>query len=472
MTIQFCGADKEVTGSCHKITLEDGYTILLDCGLYQGYDKGFADFNETWLFEPAHIDCVLLSHAHIDHCGRLPKLIKDGFNGMIYCTHATRELATILLFDSAGIQERDAAYDNKRAQKNGKNTISVPLYNVEHVRETLKHITGYSYENWIRIRPSVEFMFRDVGHILGSASITLRITENGKITTLGFTGDIGRPNRPILSDPLPMPQLDYLICESTYGSTIHPQTHEEISQLIEVITDTCINRKGKVIIPAFSVGRTQEVLFMLDQLVEEKRLPAVPVYVDSPLAMEATDIFLKHPECFDTSLHDFMLKDPDPFGFKNLTYIRAVEDSKKLNASSEPCIIISASGMANAGRVRHHIANNVEFSKNTILIVGYAAPETPAGQLREGKPYVEFFNRRFKVNAQVVVMESFSAHADYKEMLAFLDNQKISVRKMWLVHGEFEVQEKWRQHLLDAGFIDVAIPALNETVNFNALAHA
>ena len=282
MTIQFCGADKEVTGSCHKITLEDGYTILLDCGLYQGYDKGFAEFNETWLFEPAHIDCVLLSHAHIDHCGRLPKLIKDGFTGMIYCTHATRELATILLFDSAGIQERDAAYDNKRAQKNGKNTVSTPLYNVEHVRQTLRHITGYSYESWITIRPGVEFMFRDVGHILGSASITLRITENGKTTTLGFTGDIGRPNRPILSDPLPMPQLDYLICESTYGDTIHPQTHEEISQLIKVITDTCVTRKGKVIIPAFSVGRTQEVLYMLDQLVEEKRLPPVPVYIDSP----------------------------------------------------------------------------------------------------------------------------------------------------------------------------------------------
>ncbi len=464
MKIQFCGAAREVTGSCHLLTLDSGFTILLDCGLYQGRSASMKDFNENWLFNPADINCMVLSHAHIDHSGRLPKLVKDGFNQTIFSTHATRELVNIMLLDSAGIQERDAEYDNKRALKRGDEADTEPLYTTEDVRSTMKLFASFNYAYWFPIHENVEAMFTDAGHILGSATVTLKITEGGKTTLIGFSGDIGRPNRPILNDPQPMPPCDILLCESTYGDRLHIEAPEETERFLQIIKKTCVEKQGKIIIPAFSVGRTQEIVYILDKLVEAKRLPPIPVYVDSPLGVNATQVFINHPECFDSNLHEYMLHDPNPFGFQNLKFIRKTEDSKQLNTSVEPCIIISASGMANAGRVKHHLANNVENWRTTVLIVGYASPDSPAGQLRNGNKVVRFFGEMKKINCDVEVMDSFSAHGDYKEMLQFLDNQKGSLKKLFLVHGDFDTQIIFKKYLNDNGFPRIEIPELGEVV--------
>ncbi len=468
MKIKFCGAAREVTGSCHLITLDDGFTILLDCGLYQGRNEALENFNDKWLFEPSKIDCLLLSHAHVDHTGRLPKLVKDGFNKTIYATHATRDLSGLMLLDSAKIQESDAAFDNKRAQKQGQLTAeSKPLYTVEDARQTLLLFASFNYDTWFKIRENIEVMFTDAGHILGSASISIKITEGSKTTRLGFTADIGRPNRPILRDPQPMPPCEILLCESTYGDRLHQAAPEETTRLQRIIEKTCVEKRGKLIIPAFSVGRTQEVVYILDKLVEAGKLPPIPVYVDSPLAVEATTVFAHHPECFDEEIHDYLVQDPNPFGFKNLTYIRDTEGSKQLNSSQEPCIIIASSGMANAGRVKHHIANNVENPKTTILIVGYASPNTPAGQLRDGKKTLNLFGKDLAVRADVEIMDSFSAHGDYEEILQMIGNQRATCQNLFLVHGDYAVQQVFQKYLLVNGFADVAIPALGDEVEFD-----
>jgi metallo-beta-lactamase family protein len=464
MTIKFCGAAREVTGSCHLVTLDSGFTILLDCGLYQGNSPQFKNFNEEWLFNPAEIDCMVLSHAHIDHTGRIPKLVKDGFGTTIYSTHATRALSAIMLLDSAGIQERDAEYDNKKLVKKGEKPDAEPLYTTEDVQKTMSLFASYSYDRWFRIHSDVEVLFTDAGHILGSASVTLRISEGGKQTMIGFTADIGRPHRPILRNPQTMPDVDYLLCESTYGDRLHDSEPEELSRFLGIIIETCVLRKGKVIIPAFSVGRTQEIVFMLDKLVNEGKLPQIPIIIDSPLAVDATEIFIEHPECFDEDMHKYMLKDPNPFGFKNLRFIRKVEDSKALNMSSEPCVIIASSGMANAGRVKHHLANNIDNPDATILIVGYASPQTPAGQLRNGAKHLWLFGENKTVNARIEVMDSFSAHADYKEIMDVIANQKGKVKKMFLVHGDYDVQQAFQKTLYTEGFRHIEIPELGQVV--------
>jgi len=460
MKLKFCGAAREVTGSAHLITLDDGYTILLDCGMYQGNSAHMKDFNEHWLFDPSGLDCVILSHAHIDHSGRLPKLVKDGFDGPIFCTHATRSLCTIMLLDSALIQQRDAEYFNKhRRHERDKRD---PLYSQEDVKQTMELFSTYGYGKKFRVRPGVEVVFRDAGHILGSASVGLTITENGKTTRLGFTGDIGRPDRPILRDPQQMDEMDYLICESTYGDKLHEAAPQEIDKLLQIIKHTCLEKRGKLIIPAFGVGRTQEIVYILDQLENAGRLPALPVYVDSPLAVNATLLYGSHPECYDGELSSYILRDPNPFGFARLKYIKEVEDSKKLNFSEEPCIIISASGMANAGRVKHHLFNNIENHRNTVLIVGYASPETPAGRLRAGTNHLRLFGEEKMVRAGVEIMDSFSAHADRGEISDFLSNQRHSVKQLFLVHGEIERQESLKSLLLGDGFHQIGIPELGE----------
>jgi metallo-beta-lactamase family protein len=451
------------------ITLDSGYRILLDCGLYQGGgdDDGKAAegnplirFNEKWQFNPYEIDCLILSHAHIDHTGRVPKLVRDGFRGKIYSTHATRDLCAIMLLDSAKIQEGDAERHNRH--KHFDEPEEQPLYTIEDVQDAMRQFASFNYEQWFHIHPDVRVLFRDAGHILGSSTVTLEIKEGDKTTLFGFTGDLGRPNRPILGDPLPMPELDYLICESTYGDKEHETAPNEIEKFIEVIRHTCIEKKGKVIIPAFSVGRTQEIVYMLDKLQHAAKLPHVPVFVDSPLAVNATEIFLKHPECFDSEVHRYMADDENPFGFNNLYYIRNTDGSKQLNSSRKPCIIISASGMMNAGRIRHHLLNNIENHRNTFLIVGYCSPNTPGGLLRAGAKSLHIMGQFKQVLADVVIMDSFSAHGDRSEMLEVLANQKKTLKKLWLVHGTLDRQEKWRETLLSNGFADVAIPQLGE----------
>ncbi|TNE66022.1 MAG: MBL fold metallo-hydrolase [Bacteroidetes bacterium] len=463
MTIKFCGAAREVTGSSHLITLDDGFKILLDCGLYQGGDEEeighpMEDFNRNWLFDPEKIDCLVLSHAHIDHSGRIPKLVADGFRGRIYSTHATRDLCNIMLMDSAKIQQYDAEYKNKK--RTGNEPPVEPLYEPNDVRRAMGQFASYNYDQPFFIHPNVQVRFRDAGHIIGSANVTLEIMENGERKRIGFTGDIGRPHRPILEDPTPMPEVDYLICESTYGDREHESAPGEAEHLIRIIQHTCVEKKGKVIIPAFSVGRTQEIVYMLDQLHHAGKLPKVPVFVDSPLAVNATEVFINHPECFDSQVHEYMMENEDPFGFNGLSYIRSVEGSKQLNNMHKPCIIISASGMMNAGRIRHHLFNNIENNRNTFLIVGYCAPETPGGRLRNGAKSLHVFGKYRQVLADVEVMDSFSAHGDRVEMLDFIRNQRDSVKKIWLVHGTIDRQEKWRDYLRQNGFADIAIPEL------------
>ena len=467
MKIKFCGAAQEVTGSCHLLTLENGTKILLDCGLYQGGEdeigsdgRIMGEFNETWLFNPKEIDVMILSHAHIDHCGRIPRLIRDGFKGRIYCTVATLNLCTIMLLDSAKIQESDAKNKNKRATGTDR---AEALYTVDDVQKAMQQFVGIGYDRWLEVSKGISVLFRDMGHILGSSSVTLRVKEFGNDWTLGFTGDIGRPNRPILRDPLPLPDVDFLICESTYGDKLHAAPPAELEELHRIVHRACVERRGKLIIPAFSVGRTQEIVYMMDQLQRIGKLPKVEVYVDSPLAVNATHIFEMHPECFDEELVRYIATDSDPFGFKGLHYIRDAEQSKALNKSQEPCIIISASGMANAGRVKHHIFNSIDNPNNTILFVGYCASNTLGAILKERPSTVKIFGQELPVNASIETMDSFSAHGDQQEMFEVIKNQKQGLQKLFLVHGELPRQEVFKYFLKGNGFsCPIFIPKLGQ----------
>jgi metallo-beta-lactamase family protein len=459
MKVKFCGAAGEVTGSAHLLTLNDGFTILLDCGLYQGHSENWKDFNENWLFDPSSLDCMLLSHAHIDHTGRIPKLVKDGFKGNIYCTHATRNLCTLMLMDSARIQESEATYHNKKMPNKAPKQ---PLYDENDAKNAMRQFVGLDYENWFQIHPDVWVLFRDMGHILGSASITLYIKEGEQLLRFGFTGDIGRPNRPILRDPQPMPPVDFLISESTYGDKLHESAPDELMRFRDIIASTVLNQKGKVIIPAFSVGRTQEIVYMLDRLVSSNQLPKIPVFIDSPLAINATQFFKQHLECYDDELHNYMLSDGDPFGFNSLHYVQSTEESKSLNDKNLAGVIIASSGMGNTGRVKHHIANSVEDARNTILIVGYCSADTPGGQLKNGVQQLTLFEKNLRVRAKVEVMDSFSAHADQAEMLALLANQKDTLQKIFLVHGDPDAQVIYKDYLTHNGFKDIVIPKLGD----------
>lgn len=463
MKIKFCGAAQYVTGSSHLIELSDGYKILLDCGMYQGKGKNIWEWNNQWHFDPSEIDCLVLSHAHIDHSGRIPKLVKDGFKGSIHCTHATRSICAVMLMDSAKIQETDVEWHNKKVltkRKRGNNKMREPLYTKEDVSPAMVRFEGHPYDVWEYISPNVQVLLRDAGHIFGSASVTLKIIDNGKEILVGFTGDIGRPMRPIIKDPHPMPELDYLICESTYGNRLHESAPEQSEAFLQVIKETCVNKKGKLIIPAFSLGRTQELVYMLDKMETAGLLPHIPIYVDSPLAVNVTQIFNLHPECFDEEINNYLQTEGNPFGFENLHYVKDVEASKRLNHSKEPCIIISASGMMNAGRVKHHLFNSMDNPNNTILIVGYCTPETPGGQLLAGAKTLNIFDTEKEVRADVVVMSSFSGHGDQNEMYDFIENQKGRVKEIFLVHGELSVQEEFKIFLEGKGFPSVRVPEL------------
>lgn len=448
------------------LTLNSGFKVLLDCGLYQGNDSLYHDFNEDWIFDPAEIDVVLLSHAHIDHSGRLPKLVKDGFKGIIYCTSASRDLCEIMLKDSAYIQESDARFENKHSH--GDERVE-PLYTIDDVEQTMGLFQEVSYDEWFSVNKEMEALYRDAGHILGSATITMKIKdERSKPITFGFSGDIGRPDRPILRDPQPMPHLDYLITESTYGDRLHEHNENQKKRLLQIIKETCVDKKGILLIPAFSVGRTQEVVYMMDQLAKEGILPNIPVFVDSPLAINATQIFRSHPECFDQDLVKYMKDDADPFGFNKLFYLRDVEDSKRLNSREEPAIIISASGMMEGGRIRHHLFNHIQDPNTTLLIVGFAPPSTLGGRLREGTKKIRLFGQKLEVKARVEIMDSFSAHGDQQEMLNFLSNQgKNKLKRIFLVHGEYDVQVKWRDKLLEFGFSRVEIANIADEVEIH-----
>jgi len=452
MKIKFCGAAREVTGSCYLLTLDDNTKILLDCGLYQGDEEEMANFNKSWpYFDPHEIDILIVSHAHIDHVGRVPRLVADGFKGEIYCTHATRSLANIMLLDSAKIQVQESDKEHP------------PLYTEHDVHVSLKQFVGLNYGRWQQIHPNVKLQFRDAGHILGSASVTLEITKaDGKVLKFGFTGDIGRPDRPILNDPVPMPEVDILICESTYGNREHENEIAQLNDLLHLVRETCILNEGKLLIPAFSLGRTQEIVYMLDQLENEGKLPPVPIYVDSPLAISATDVYKLHPECYDEEIFDYMANDPNPFGFSRLHYIRENGLADNLAESKKPCIIIAASGMMNAGRVRRHLFHILRKKQNTVLVVGYATPHTLGGRIRKGAKSVFLYGESIPVKAEIKIMDSFSAHGDKYEMYEFIKNQRGQLRKLFLSHGEYDVQLEWAEFLNKGGFHNIEIPSLGD----------
>lgn len=464
MTIQFLGAARTVTGSKHLITTDDGKKILLDCGFFQGKGSETDGMNREFNFNPSEIDYLILSHAHIDHSGNIPNLVKQGFKGPIVSTTATQDLCKIMLTDSAHIQENDVKYVNKRRIKRGEEPFK-PIYKVTDVEKCLPLFVGIDYNKTYTVYDGLTVSFTDSGHILGSGAVNLELTENGVKKRICFTGDIGRYNGSILKDPQPFPQAEYIIAESTYGDRLHTDTAYSEQQLFDVIYNTCITKKGKVIIPAFSLGRTQELVFALDQMEKKKMLPRINVYVDSPLSVNATNIMRDHPECFNADILEYMKTDPNPFGFNNLIYVQDAEDSKRLNELKEPCIIISASGMADAGRIKHHIANNVSDQKNTILMVGYAEPHSLGGKLRAGNKVVKIFGEEHEVKAEVIIIDSYSAHGDYNEMIQYLGCQdKKQIKKLFLVHGEYEVQLNYKEKLIEAGFKHISIPEQNDIV--------
>jgi len=462
MKISFHGAARTVTGSKHLITLRSGKKILLDCGMFQGMGKDTIPLNASFGFTPSEVDVLILSHAHIDHCGLIPKLVKEGFDGPIYSTPATKELSAILLEDSAEIQRDDTRFINKRRAKQGLPPFE-PLYDLSDASRALDLFNTIEYDQWQSVLPELEVMFTDAGHIIGSAAVHLRITENGKTTRISFSGDVGRYNDAILRAPAAFSQADYLLLESTYGNRLHEEVTGTPDKLLAWIEKTCIQKKGKLIIPAFSVGRTQEILYALNQLEVENRLPKVPIYVDSPLSGEATALLKKYPQYFNKSIRKVMEKDEDPFDFKGLHFINEAAESKRLNDLAQPCIIISASGMADAGRVKHHIMNNISNPSTTILLVGYCEPRSLGGRLANGDKEVKIFGEMYEVAAEVGEMRSMSAHGDYDDLCQFLACQDIAaIKVLFLVHGEYQVQEAFKEKLLHKGFRFIEIPDLHE----------
>ena len=457
MNIQFFGATNDVTGSMHLVTVKNK-KILLDCGLYQGKRKESYDRNKHLPFDPSTIDSLVLSHAHIDHSGNIPQLVKNGFEGNIYCTHATRDLAGVMLRDSAHIQEKDIEYVNKRHLRKGL-PLFKPLYTMTDAEKSLNYFVGIGYNRPFLITPNIRVTFVDAGHILGSAIVVLDIEENGKSSRLTFTGDLGRPHLPIIRDPVQISTTDYYITESTYGDRLHKPFDDMKIELKNVIHET-VSRGGKIIVPSFSVGRTQELVYVLHELFNDESLPEIPIYVDSPLSVNITEVFRLHRECFDEETRkEFLENQQDPFGFYRLRYIRLVEESKKLNSSNEPCMIISASGMCEAGRILHHLANNIHNEKNTVLIVGFMAQNTLGKRLVERKPVVKIFGEEVPLRAQIVIMNGFSAHADKNGLLKYINGfDKKKLRRIFIVHGESKQSETFAETVRSQGFLNVEIP--------------
>lgn len=463
MHITFHGAAQTVTGSKHLITTGRNKRILLDCGLFQNQGGDNAELNRHFGFDPTQVDYMILSHAHIDHSGNIPQLVRQGFSGPIYCTKATYDLCSIMLEDSAHIQENDLSYLNKKRARNGQKKLD-PLYTLEDVIDALKLFVPVEMNESIDIDKHIRFHFTDAGHILGSAAVNLEIEEADETIKIFFSGDTGRFNDYILKAPQPFPQADYIITESTYGDRLHEDVENTELELFNIVHQTCILNKGKLIIPAFSLGRTQEVVYALNRLFNKGLLEKIPVYVDSPLAISATSIMRKHKESFNPDIIEYMKNDDDPFGFETLHYIRDVELSKELNDKAEPCIIISASGMMEAGRVKHHLKNNIGNAKNSVLIVGFVPPGSLGDRMIQGEKEVRIFGKMVPLRASVKVMGSYSAHADYKEMMKYLSCQDTKkVKRLFLVHGEKEAQLTFKNHLHGMGFSDIAIPMMHET---------
>lgn len=433
MRIHFLGAARTTTGSMYLIEINN-QRLLLECGLFQGHRDETMERNRKFPFDPKKIDAVVLSHAHIDHCGNLPNLCARGFDGNIYCTFATRDLAAVMLEDSAQIQKDDAAFVSKKRAKKGLPPVE-PLYTRADAEKAIKQFVSINYDRPFPVADGVTVTFRDVGHILGSAQVVFDIREGGKKFRYLFSGDVGRGDDDILRDPQPVEDVDYLQIESTYGARLHAPKTDASAEMGRLVRET-LEQSGKVIIPSFSVGRTQQVVYSLHQLTLAGKMPKVPIYVDSPLSVNATEIYRLHVECFNEDILKFLHERANPFGMENLTYIREQAHSMKLNDLKDPAIIISASGMAEAGRIRHHLKNHIGYANNLVLFVGYCAEHTLGAQILAHQNPVNIFGEPYEVRAKIASIDSFSGHADKNELRRYVQNLTGNIKKISVIHGE------------------------------------
>lgn len=463
MKLKFCGAAGTTTGSQHLLEV-NGTRILLDCGLYQGRRMEAWERNQDFYFDPATLDAVVLSHAHIDHSGNLPNLCQQGFRGNIYATFATRDLCSIMLPDCARIQSYDVEWINRRRKKAGEPLVET-LYDERDAEACLRQFVNIGYDRPLPIADGVNLTFVDAGHILGSAQVILDVNENGTQRRFLFSGDVGRGENELLRDPALPEEVDFLLMESTYGGREHELPTQANDHIERVINET-LAKRGKVIIPAFAVERTQQLIYVLHELTEAGRIPDVPIFVDSPLAVNATEIFRIHPECFNDEVYQFLFEKRNPFGFEGLRLIRSVSESKDLNNSQDPAVIISASGMCEAGRILHHLRNTIEDPKNTILFVGYCAENTLGWKIRNGWDEVNIFGEPFSLRAKVEIFDSFSGHADHSELLRYFDGIGGSKEKVWLVHGEPERSEALATALRERHNGEVSVAKQKEMVEF------
>jgi metallo-beta-lactamase family protein len=460
--LMFYGAAGEVTGSMHMIHIDDRW-VALDCGLYQGRRAEAETKNREWSVPPKEISAVVLSHAHIDHSGRLPRLVRDGFEGPIYCTPATRDLCAIMLPDSAHIQEEDVYYINKKRARKGLPPVEA-LYNYKDALAAIRLIQSISYGRWFQVVPGLLARFNEAGHMLGSAGVQLAFAKrNGETPSLYFTGDVGRPDKPIIRDPARFPACDAIICESTYGGRLTESVGDARAQLVEIVNRT-VERGGKVIIPAFAVGRTQTIVYFLHEQMIAGRIPRLPVFVDSPLAVNATEVFKMHPECYDAEARAFHKVTGDILGHGCCTYIRNVDESKALHRRRRPCVIISASGMCEAGRIQHHIKNNIRSRKNTILLPGFQAENTLGRKLADGAGKIRLFHATFPVRAEVVQIHGFSGHADQAGLLQLLGALHAKDKRLFLVHGEVDQSRVLAEKVSGNGFAEVTVAQRGQRV--------
>ena len=460
-SITFCGGTRTVTGSMHLIEFE-GQRVVIDCGLYQGHREEFYQVNSHFCFNPFQVNTVVLSHSHIDHCGNLPNLVKSGFRGKIFVTKPTKELCQLMLLDSAKIQEEDIKFVNKINLRRNL-PLRKPLYTVEDARKSLKSIRALDYYKQFKLTPNISCAFYDAGHILGSATPLLEIKkDSGETLKIAYAVDLGRCNIPLLRDPDILAGVDYLIIESTYGGRLHSPIEDAQAKLAEAISRTA-SRGGKVIIPSFALERTQEVVYYLGRLLKEKKIKPIPIYVDSPLACNITDVFLNNSEVFDAQAQALLAKNADIFGTKSIHYVRTSDESKQLNFSKEPMIIISTSGMCESGRILHHLRNNIMDERNTILVVGYMARNTLGKKIVERHKRVKIFGESFELKAEVEVINAFSAHADKNELVDYALKTQGRLKKIFIVHGDMDQSEALALELKTKG-LRPHIPKKFETV--------
>jgi metallo-beta-lactamase family protein len=460
MKLTFWGAAGTVTGSMHLVE-GAGKRVLLDCGLYQGRRKEADQKNRHLPFPAGSIDSVVLSHAHIDHSGNLPTLVRNGFTGPIFTTPATADLCGWMLRDTAHIQEKDAEFVNKRLEKRrsagAENGLVEPLYTMDDAERTLPLFQQVPYHSPQLLGEGLMYVAYDAGHILGSSSVVLHEHRNGRRVRLAYSGDVGRPGLPIIRDPETLPAAEYLILESTYGGRLHKSAGHVINKLADVV-NRAARRGGRIIVPSFAVGRTQQLVLLLHQLANEQRIPNIPIFVDSPLAVNVTDVHRDHAECFDQETREYLRNGEDPFGFGRLRYIRDAADSKKLNDLHGPFVVISASGMAEQGRILHHLRNNIEDPRNTVLITGFQAQDTLGRKLIEKWPEVRIFGEPMRVRAEIASLDELSAHADYDELLEWIRPMADSLARVFLVHGEPEQSRHLAKLLESKHHLDVVIP--------------